>query len=241
MPGEVILPPVAPALVTWGIAGLAVFVALAGWWSLREAARRSGELSPRAVGWGGVLIVGWLAFTWSLAAAGLLARFDRLPPPAVWVLGGTLVVSLVVALSPVGRALTALPWAWLVGLQAFRLPLEWVMAEAADAGVMPVQMSFHGWNFDVVTGLSAVVVAAWAARGGRDLRVFWAWNLLGAALLVNIVTIAVASTPMVRAFGEDHLNTWVFFAPFVWLPTVLVATAIIGHIVIARKLLAGRG
>jgi hypothetical protein len=116
------------------------------------------------------------------------------------------------------------------------------MHGAARAGVMPVQMSFEGRNFDVVTGASAAVVAALllADRAPRWLVV--AWNGLGAALLANIVVIAVASTPLVHAFGTDPaaLDSWVATAPFVWLPTVFVTCAIAGHIIIARRLLAER-
>lgn len=45
---------------------------------------------------------------------------------------------------------------------------------------------------------------------------------------------------MVRAFGEDprHLNTWVLFFPYIWLPTVLVVVAMVGHVVVSRALLA---
>ena len=44
---------------------------------------------------------------------------------------------------------------------------------------------------------------------------------------------------MVRAFGDDprHVNTWVLFFPYVWLPAVLVTIALAGHIVLTRALL----
>ena len=38
-------------------------------------------------------------------------------------------------------------------------------------------------------------------------------------------------------FGPERLNTWVAYAPFVWLPAVMVVCALIGHLVIWRKLL----
>jgi hypothetical protein len=57
-----------------------------------------------------------------------------------------------------------------------------------------------------------------------------------------IVVIAVTTAPMVRAFGDDprHINTWVLFFPYVWLPAVLVPIAIAGHLVVTRALLAAR-
>jgi hypothetical protein len=105
-----------------------------------------------------------------------------------------------------------------------------------ERGVMPVQMSYSGRNFDIATGVTAIVVGAlvWTGRGGR--RLVLAWNLAGLALLLNIVTIAILSTPRFRYFGDDRLNVWVMYAPFVWLPAVMVLAALAGHLIIFRAL-----
>ena len=58
----------------------------------------------------------------------------------------------------------------------------------------------------------------------------------GSLLLLNIVVIAIVSTPMVALFGPDLLNTWVMFPPFVWLPAVMVLMAFAGHLLIARAI-----
>jgi hypothetical protein len=73
-----------------------------------------------------------------------------------------------------------------------------------------------------------------ASGRGRSL-VAW-WNALGLALLANVVTVAVLSTPTFRYFGDEPLNTWVTFVPFVWLPAVMVLAAFAGHLVIFRAL-----
>jgi hypothetical protein len=59
---------------------------------------------------------------------------------------------------------------------------------------------------------------------------------VGFALLVNIVTVAILSTPGFRWFGDDHLNVFVTYPPFVWLPAVLVTAALMGHILVWRRL-----
>ena len=149
-----------------------------------------------------------------------------------------LVLSLIASFSRFGtRLLDGLPLAWIIGVQAFRFPLELMMHRAYDEGVMPLQMSYSGWNFDVVTGLTALPVA-WAVSrgiGGRGLVI--AWNALGTLLLVNIVMIAVVSTPIIGWFGPTLLNTFVMFQPFVWLPAVMVTTAAVGHLLVWRAVL----
>jgi hypothetical protein len=130
-----------------------------------------------------------------------------------------------------------LPLAALVGFHVFRLPLELLMHSAAGAGVMPTQMSFSGWNFDILTGATALVVAPLAAFGVLPRRLLLAWNALGSVLLLVVVGIAVASTPPLLAFGADpaRANTWVAYAPFIWLPTLLVPAAAAGHVVLWRR------
>ena len=110
------------------------------------------------------------------------------------------------------------------------------MHRAYVEGVMPVQMSYEGRNFDVVTGVTAGVLGLWLAFARAPRWIVAAWNLLGVALLVNIVVIAVVSTPRFRWFGDDRLNTFVTYPPFVWLPAVLVMAALIGHILVGRRL-----
>jgi hypothetical protein len=55
-------------------------------------------------------------------------------------------------------------------------------------------------------------------------------------LLVNIIAVAAAATPLIAAFGPGSLNTFVAHPPFVWLPAVLVLTAVTGHLMITRAL-----
>ena len=102
---------------------------------------------------------------------------------------------------------------------------------------MPVQMSYSGFNFDILSGLSAIVVAVLIVRRPTALSAVRIWNVGGALLLVNILTIAVLSTPTpFRVFHNEPANEWIAHAPWVWLPSVFVVAAIIGHVVVFRRL-----
>ena len=65
-----------------------------------------------------------------------------------------------------------------------------------------------------------------------------AWNVWGFVMLAVITAIVVATTPMLHLFGSEpaHLNTWVAYFPYVWLPATPVVFALAGHLIIARKL-----
>jgi len=134
-----------------------------------------------------------------------------------------------------------LPLAVLVGVQGFRLPLELMMHRAYEYGLMPVQMSYSGLNFDIVTGVTALIVAVLVATGHAGVRTVRAWNVLGTLLLVNILVIAWLSAPTPwRVFKTEPANVWVTTAPYIWLPAVMVGLAILGHIVIYRRVRQGQ-
>lgn len=179
----------------------------------------------------------WLALTWLLAARGLLADFSTLPPKFAIVVSCALIATALFARSGSGHKIAETSsMAALVGSQAFRLPLELSMHHAAAIGLMPEQMSYSGLNFDILTGSLAALLFV-ASRFTTVPRWLWAvWNVLGLLLLINIVTIAVVSLPIIAAFGPNALNTWVAHEPYVWLPTVLVPFALFGHLLVFRKL-----
>lgn len=111
------------------------------------------------------------------------------------------------------------------------------MHRAYEEGLMPVQMSYSGRNFDIVTGITAIIVAGLLLAGRMPAWGVRLWNWMGLALLLNVVVIANLSTPTpFRVFMNEPANVWITRAPFVWLPAVMVLTAFIGHIVIFRRL-----
>src|SRR5688500_1709491 len=117
------------------VAMAAVLVFLAG--------RQAGA---RAAGAVALVAAAWLALAGGLAARGALAAFDRMPPAFMLLClpGLGLVIALV--LSPAGRAMSRASWWWLVGLQAFRIPVELLIHGAVEAGVAPPQLTWTGYN-----------------------------------------------------------------------------------------------
>lgn len=185
----------------------------------------------------GIVAALWFGIPALLATSGALLVFDRKPPPFMLMMLALLIATAVLAFSSIGTRLARqVPLALLVGAQGFRLPLELVMHQAASEGVMPVQMSYSGHNFDIVTGGTALLMALLIATDRAPRGLVLAWNLMGLGLLINIVTIAIISTPLFAAYGPEQLNTWVADFPYVWLPGVLVPAALLGHLLIFRRL-----
>ena len=188
--------------------------------------------------WAGLAVAAvYLTVSGVAAASGALADLDARPPPVALLLVACTVGVFGLAWSRIGDALLRWPLAALVGVQAFRVPVEWFLAQAYGAGAVPAEVTVHGLNFDLATGLLAAPLAVWLWRGTPPRWVVAAWNVLGLALLVTVVALAATS-----AFGvldtEPRMTlpaTW----PGVWLPAWLVQLALLGHLLVLRALRRG--
>jgi hypothetical protein len=231
-----------PAVLAFVV--LPVLVAGALVCGVRVAWRRAGEPQER-VRRAAVLMAAacgtWMAVTWAVADSGALRRWDSVPPPFALLAASVFLISLRLAFSTVGRRLALHVPLWaLVGVHVFRYPLELAMHGMYERGVMPVQMSYSGLNFDIVTGITAPLIAGLVLSGRAGQRLVLAWNILGSILVLNVVIVAILSTPPVAYFGGgDRLNVWVTYPPFVWLPAILVVAALAGHLVIFRAIRPG--
>jgi hypothetical protein len=147
------------------------------------------------------------------------------------------------AMSPMGKQLAlGLPLAALVGYQGFRVVVELLLHRAYLEGLMPVQMSYSGRNFDIVTGVTAIALGGWLVIASPPRWLVFAWNTLGLALLANVVTVAFLSAPTpLRVFMNEPANVWITHAPWVWLPAVMVFAALGGHLLVYRRLSWDRG
>lgn len=184
----------------------------------------------------------WLGATGALAASGVLARFDARPPRLFLVVVPSLLLPLWLTFSGVtGRLLAVTPPAWLVGAQAFRVGVEGLLWLLALHGALAPELTFHGRNVDIVTGLTAPLVA-WACFGGRRWRprLAIAWNVLGLILVLNVVTVGMLSAPTpFRRIVTTPPNTIVVRFPTVWLVSLLVPLAFTLHGLSLRQLLRG--
>ncbi|MEO5769666.1 MAG: hypothetical protein ABIS92_15040 [Polyangia bacterium] len=229
------------ALVRIGIPGIALALSVlfvAATWrtghGLQPGARRRRTILAGA----GMAL--WLAAMATAALSGLLGRFDLRPPPMVIWFASMVVMTLALAWSPFGRRFAdKLPFVALIGFQAFRLPLELIMHRAAVVGIMPTVMTYTGYNFDIVTGATALPLALYAWRRPVPRWLIVLWNATGQILLFVVAGVALAASPLFRAFGDAQLNVWVTEFPYVWI-AVMVAAALFGHVVTLRKLMAER-
>jgi hypothetical protein len=143
-------------------------------------------------------------------------------------------VSLGIGLFPVGRWLSTLPLAALVAFQGFRLPLELVLHSWVAQGVIPATMTWSGRNWDIVSGVLALVAAPFCRRSRF---VAWIANVVGLGLLTNVMRVAVLSSPVPFGWPVVPKLELIFHVPYALVIPVCIGGALIGHIALTRALL----
>lgn len=117
-------------------------------------------------------------------------------------------------------------------LHVIRFPVELVLHWLYESGKVPQIMTYEGWNFDILSGLTAPLIFWLAFRNGRTNRVLLiVWNVLTLGLLVNIVAIAFMSFPSpIQRFGFDQPNVGLTYLPFIWLASIVVPIVLFSHL-----------
>jgi hypothetical protein len=177
--------------------------------------------------------LGWMGLTGYLGWAGHLDAWA--PPRMLFLLVPMLAFLVWAAWQPWTARLGDLPLALLVGFQSFRIVVELLLHSAVIEGVAHPTMTWSGTNMDIVPGVTALLLAPFADR--LDRKVLQGWNLLMAGVLVvTVVTGVLAAPSPFRQIMGDPPNAFVAGFPYVWIPTVLVCSAWLGHIVLFRRL-----
>jgi hypothetical protein len=185
----------------------------------------------------------WLLLT-GLLATTTFYRDPNAMPPRVFLYGVWPAVGLIIVYFVFFRKafVEKLSLKHLTLLHTVRLPVELVLLWLFQAGQVPRLMTFEGWNFDILSGITAPIVYFLAFRkGGVNRTLLITWNVIALGLLANIVTLAVLSFqgPMQR-LAFDHPNVGVTYLPFIWLPAIIVPVVLFSHLASLWQLIARR-
>jgi len=189
-----------------------------------------------------VLAFSWLSVTALISASGVL-EIEMFPPPLMIFFALSMGVAIAVAYSRLGtRIITGVPLCALVGFQVFRLPLELVLHQWWIEGVLPIQMTYEGHNFDIVSGVLGLVVGLVLWRRGPTVdrtsrKLAWAFNIIGLGLLITVATIAVLSSPIpLRMYTNEPAVLLALHVPYGWIVPFCVGGALTGHLLVFRWL-----
>ncbi|MDH3530866.1 MAG: hypothetical protein OEQ28_14980 [Acidobacteriota bacterium] len=175
----------------------------------------------------------WASISGLIGYSGVVQDFSTLPPRILFLFLPMLAGVVFVAFSRFGKRLTNFSLTFLVGFQSFRILVELLIHEAVKQGVAPPQLTWTGMNFDIITGITALLLIPFAKRLPH--AAIHIWNVIGIGLLALVVCVAIVSMPTPMQLLKPD-NVWVAYFPFIWLPTIMVTFAFLGHLVLYRKL-----
>lgn len=184
------------------------------------------------------IIIGWILLISILAIKGILSDFSSVPPKMGIVLLPPMIIAFYLTFSgKMDKILISTPQSWLIGIQSFRIAVEILLWLLFTNHLLPVQMTFEGLNWDILSGiLGLVMLIVLRMNNGFSEAAILIYNLIGLMLLINIVTIAILSFPTeYRYFTNEPANRIVAIFPFVLLPGILVPLAYYLHFFSLRK------
>jgi hypothetical protein len=94
-------------------------------------------------------------------------------------------------------------------------------------------MTFQGYNFDILIGLSAVAILLYGSVTHNPLSKSFVliWNLTGLLFLTIIVVMAILSSPLpIQQFAFQQPNVAVLKFPYVFLPAYIVPIVYLSHL-----------
>ena len=102
-------------------------------------------------------------------------------------------------------------------------------------------MTFEGNNFDIVSGVLALLIGVAFARKPPPRALVWAFNLAGFGLLLNVMSIAVLSSPLpIRQYLNDPPVLLAYHFPYGWIVPICVGGAMFLHLLVFRRLMSAQ-
>lgn len=186
-----------------------------------------------------VAALGWLMFLVLKTNQDYFEEWHLMPPRFLLVIGVPLVLILsTFFIKRFGEFARGMSPARTIQIQSFRLFVEIVLWQLAADGLMHKRMTFEGYNFDILIGLTAIPIAYIViVKKKFPINVAVAWNYLGIILLTIVAGIGILSAPtQFQVFMEKPTNTIIIEVPYIWLPGLLVPMGYYLHILSLRQL-----
>ena len=190
-------------------------------------------------------VLGFLILAQSGAAfSGFYLDSQSMPPRfALAILPSVIIIVGLFAFKKGKEFLDALDLRFLLMIHFLRIPVEWCLYDLYQQAMIPEIMTFEGRNFDILIGITAIMIYLITyifKRYNRALLIVW--NVIGMIFLLNIVVHAILSVQSpIQQFGFDQPNRAVLEYPFVLLPAVVVPIVMLSHLATLRKLILKAG
>ena len=207
------------------------------YWSVRHSSsKRVSRTAPLLL----LVLIGWLTLQAVLSGMGVYSEEMDFLPPRIFVFGllpCIIVVSMAFITVAGRRFVDSLSPEKLTYIHLVRIPVEiglwWLFLHRT----IPELMTFEGWNFDILAGVTAPLIIYFGYhRNVISKRAILGWNVVCLVLVLFILIIAVLSAPFpLQQLAFEQPNVGLLHFPFSWLPTFIVPVVVFSHLVSIRQ------
>lgn len=140
------------------------------------------------------------------------------------------------------NSLTKISYKNLTLIHFVRIPIEFILYYNYKEKLIPKIMTFEGLNFDLFFAITTFLIYFNLTRNIIQKKIILFWNIIGLIFVLNIVIIAILSTPTpIQRFGLNQPNLMIFNFPYILLPSFIVPLVIYCHIIAIFKFKKNKG
>lgn len=188
-----------------------------------------------------IVAIVWLAIQGVLSYTGFYLNSAGIPPRIALAILPPLVLIILVLTTKRGKKfIRRLDLKTLHLLHIVRIPVELCLYWLSLHKAVPELMTFAGHNFDIITGITAIILyfTCFKGRAVRSVNLLFGWNIIGLVMLGSIVVKGILSAPTAfQQLAFDEPNIAVLYFPFVWLPSFIVMVVLFSHLVMIKRLM----
>jgi hypothetical protein len=204
-------------------------------WGVKKAVS-SKDFDSRIISQNRIFFVSWYALLSFIASKGYFEGDSASFPILGYIFLASLFVSYILSLTKIGEALSQLDWNFVVGFHGFRVLMELALYTAYLEDKVPIQMTFLGLNFNILAGVSAIIIAPSLAYRSR-LRLIKMWNMLSLLLLFVFVAITIFTAKSnFQYFNANNNLQDLLTVPYIYIPGILVFFGFFGHWIVFKKI-----
>ncbi len=177
----------------------------------------------------------WLIYILVLTSTNLLYSFDLPPRLPLFIFIPLFIICIIFyQKNKNNTSFSFVPIKWIIAIQSFRIIVEIILLYTFYKGIIPVEATFEGYNFDIVIGISALLIILFKSSKILEYKtLFIAWNILGILLVTFVGFIIGSMAYFPNLWGYDAPQVLLSFVqfPFILIAGFLAPMAIFLHVV----------
>jgi len=178
-------------------------------------------------------LAAWQIYVWGMASSGFFRNFEFPPRFFLFMILPLFIFTAFFAYSHRNSQwLQNIPASWLIYFQSFRIVVETIFVVTVAQGFLPTIVTIEGYNYDMIFGISAPILAylAFHKKPYRLQLLLW-WNYLGLTVLASVIFLFISSIYLPEIYGSTTPIIPIEFGsyPYVLVPGFLMPLAVFVH------------